>query len=139
MKQIGHMKKKNTTKIGNQGEDLVVWQLVNDGYAIVARNYKPMIAEIDIIASKNGTIYFVEVKSVTHETLDSIKNDVPHETVRPEELIDSRKLRKIGQGSDIWLAETGFTGNYQLDVALVHMVPREKYAKITIIEGVSGE
>ena len=139
MKQSRVMIKKNTTSIGNLGEDLVTKQLVADGFGIVARNYKPKIAEIDIIAIRSNNVHFVEVKSVTHETFAAYESHVSHETYRPEELVDAKKLRKLGQGIEIWLLETGFTGNFQLDIAVAHMIPREKWSKITMIECVSGE
>lgn len=133
------MGKKNTTKIGNIGENLVAEYLSANKHSIIVRNYKPKVAELDIISVREGTVHFVEVKSVSYETMAELEDNVARGTYRPEELVNSKKLRKISQGVQIWLLETGFTGNYQIDVAVVHMVPHETYAKITLIEDVNRE
>lgn len=52
----------NRREIGNAGENAVCAFLVNNGYAVLERNYTVRGGEIDIIAEKNGVIAFVEVK-----------------------------------------------------------------------------
>lgn len=54
--------KKNTTKIGNLGEDVVTNFLIKNGHEIIARNHKTHFYEIDIISKKSDKIYFTEVK-----------------------------------------------------------------------------
>lgn len=56
------MHKENKT-IGNYGEELARKHLEESGYAILDKNFKCKTGEIDIIARKNQTITFVEVKS----------------------------------------------------------------------------
>ncbi|MBR0372861.1 ribonuclease HII [Candidatus Saccharibacteria bacterium] len=53
---------KNTTMIGNKGEDVVVSYLICEGHEIIARNYKTKFYEVDIISRKSDTVYFTEVK-----------------------------------------------------------------------------
>lgn len=53
---------KNTTKIGNRGEEAVVEYLVRQGHEIIARNHKTYFYEIDIASVREGKIYFTEVK-----------------------------------------------------------------------------
>lgn len=55
--------KKNTKKTGDKGEQLAVDFLIENGYKILARNFRSGKAEIDIIAKKNEFIVFVEVKT----------------------------------------------------------------------------
>ena len=54
---------KNTTKIGEKGEDAVASYLENEGHLILVRNYKTKFYEIDIVSSCDGKIYFTEVKT----------------------------------------------------------------------------
>ena len=54
--------KKNTTKIGAQGEDAASEFLQKRGHEIVARNFKTYFYEIDIVSVKGENIYFTEVK-----------------------------------------------------------------------------
>ena len=47
---------------GRKGEEAAAKYLVEHGYEILERNWKTKWCEIDIIASQNNTLYFVEVK-----------------------------------------------------------------------------
>ena len=49
--------------LGRQGEDLVCNYLKKSGYKILEKNFKTTFGEADIIAKKDETIYFVEVKT----------------------------------------------------------------------------
>ena len=48
---------------GKWGEDKAAEYLTKQGYAIIERNYRCRFGEIDIIAVKEGTLTFVEVKT----------------------------------------------------------------------------
>ena len=48
---------------GKWGEDVSVSYLTENGYEILARNWRHAHQEIDIIAQRDGTLYFVEVKT----------------------------------------------------------------------------
>lgn len=47
---------------GKKGEDEAVEYLKNKGYEILSKNFRSRFGEIDIIAKKDGTVVFVEVK-----------------------------------------------------------------------------
>ena len=49
-------------KVGNKAEDKAAEYLKKQGYKILKRNYNLPCGEIDIIAQKNKTLVFVEVK-----------------------------------------------------------------------------
>lgn len=52
-----------TNTIGKKGENLATDYLRNNGFKIKEKNYWTQWGEIDIIAEKNDTLYFIEVKS----------------------------------------------------------------------------
>ena len=54
---------KNTTDVGLRGEGAVSEYLERLGHRIVARNFKTMFYEIDIISVFKDKIYFTEVKT----------------------------------------------------------------------------
>ena len=56
------VKKKNTTNVGNRGEEAVCEYLVRKNHRIVGRNFKTKYAEVDIISIYMDKIYFTEVK-----------------------------------------------------------------------------
>lgn len=57
-----------TRDIGNKSEDAAAEYLEKQGYKVLERNWRTRMCEIDIVASKDGTLYFVEVK---HRKADS--------------------------------------------------------------------
>lgn len=61
----------NNKKIGTLGEELAEIMLLEKGYRILARNFRCRYGEIDIIASKNGVLAFVEVKTRLFESCGS--------------------------------------------------------------------
>lgn len=57
------MAKKDNKIIGDGGEKLAEAYLVSHGYRILGKNYKTALGEIDIIATDETTLIFVEVKT----------------------------------------------------------------------------
>ena len=55
--------KKNTMPLGRRGEELAARHLEQQGYRILARNYRRRFGEIDIIARHRGQLVFIEVKT----------------------------------------------------------------------------
>ena len=53
-------------EFGAQGEDIAIDYLRLKGYVILDRNWRSGHREIDIVARKDDTIVFVEVKSRPH-------------------------------------------------------------------------
>lgn len=51
-----------TRKIGDASENAAALYLEKRHFQILERNWKTKMCEIDIVAEKNGTLYFVEVK-----------------------------------------------------------------------------
>lgn len=61
---------------GKTGEDLAVNFLKNKGFTILQRNFFSKFGEIDIIATKNNKLHFVEVK-----TRSNLLKGLPHESI----------------------------------------------------------
>ena len=72
--------------LGKIGEDLAASMLFAEGYSVIDRNFRSYVGEIDIVAMKDGTIYFVEVKTRTCE-----KFGEPGEAVNQEKQYRLRK------------------------------------------------
>ncbi len=49
--------------LGNHGEDAVATWLIENKFAILARNYQTRTGEVDIIATKGEVVSFIEVKT----------------------------------------------------------------------------
>ena len=57
---------------GKKGEEIVAHYLEKQGYAILERNWRLPIGEIDIIATHGRCLVFVEVKTLVNTTLESL-------------------------------------------------------------------
>ena len=124
-------------EIGKIGEEIATKWLVQNGLIILQRNYLKKWGEIDIVARETNKIHFVEVKSVSHETIEALNWNVSRGTYRPEENIHQNKKRRLARAIETWLMENKHTDNFQIDVVTVRMVPREKYAKVKFIENIT--
>ncbi|MCL2096370.1 MAG: YraN family protein [Oscillospiraceae bacterium] len=67
---------KNNKDFGNTGENIARLFLESKGYEIIAKNYRGLRKEIDIIAKRDGDLIFAEVK-----TRSSGSFGVPSESV----------------------------------------------------------
>ena len=93
---------------GNIGEDLATEYLVENGYSVIKRNYRIRNAEIDIIAEKDGTVAFVEVKYRKNNALGT-----------PAEAVNAAKQKKIISAALSFIAENGDDKDYRFDVCEV--------------------
>jgi putative endonuclease len=75
--------------VGDIGEEFAAKLLANSGYRILERNYAARSGEIDIIATKDGVLHFVEVK-----TRNSMKYGYPSESVTR---IKQERIRKAAR------------------------------------------
>ena len=69
----------NTKLTGSEGENRAVSYLESKGFEIIERNWRTNRGEIDIIAFKNDTLVFVEVKTLPNGTLDMIQRELNYQ------------------------------------------------------------
>ena len=82
--------------LGRYGERVAVRRLIDDGYDIVECNWRCDDGEIDIIATRDGVISFVEVKTRSSNRFGE-----------PGEAVGLQKQKKIRELAAIWLRERG--------------------------------
>jgi putative endonuclease len=62
--------------LGQRGEQLAAVHLQNQGYTIIATNWRCTLGELDIVARKDNTLVFVEVRTrraqTTEEAFESV-------------------------------------------------------------------
>lgn len=76
-------------KTGNLGEDIAVQLLKDRGYAIIQRNFRCRLGEIDIVARDGRTVVFVEVKTRKGRRFGEAEEAVDY--------FKQMKLRKLAQ------------------------------------------
>lgn len=118
-------KRTRQQKRGQIGESVAEIFLKRKGYKIIMKNYRKPWGEIDIIATKDNTVRFVEVKAVSRESrmLD-----------RPEELVDRRKLVKVARTAALYMESKRDKREYQVDVVGVIMDDASRTATCRLFE-----
>lgn len=92
-----------TTEQGRQAEDKAAEYLAGLGYKIISRNWRNRFCEIDIIASKDGGVYFAEVKYRS--------NPAQGEGF---DYITPKKLKQMTFASDFWCSQNNYEGDRRL-------------------------
>ncbi len=124
-------------EIGRMGEGIAAKWLLSKQFHIIELNYLKKWGEIDIVAREtSGIIHFVEVKTVSYETKQSLEYAVSHETWRPEENVHRNKIDRFKRAIQTWIAENKYDKDWQTDIITLRLVPREKIARIKFIENI---
>lgn len=128
------LKKTEKRKKGDLGEDIACKYLENKGYKVIERNYWKPWGEIDIVAEKPNLLSFVEVKSVSRESLSGISR----EPVRPEENMHPAKLKRLHRAIQTYLLDHKVpeSKSWQIDLACVYLDFSTKRAKVELLENV---
>lgn len=71
----------NKTALGKKGEEIAERFLIQKGYKIVELNYRIRGGEIDIVATDQNTLVYVEVKTRTSDEFG-----LPEESVTPRKI-----------------------------------------------------
>lgn len=100
---------------GKEAEQIAADYLMREGYTIRERNWRPGAShkEIDIIAQKDTTMVFVEVKARHSADYD------------PADAVDSRKIRFICQAADAYLRRLPHDFDYRFDIIAITGSPGE--------------
>ena len=98
---VGSEKDRENKRLGKSGENQAVRYLKQSGYKILERGYKNPFGEVDIVASKDDTVAFIEVKTRLNENYGA-----------PSEAVDRRRREKY-----IKAAQYYFYGK-QIDVTV---------------------
>jgi putative endonuclease len=132
---MAHITTKRRT--GNLGEDLACRFIEKRGFKIIERNYLKKCGEIDIIAKNKTKLHFIEVKSVSCETLINVSNGT-NDNFRPEDNLHTWKLQRLGRTIQIYLSEKSVSDEteWQFDVITVYIDKKRLISKIEIIENV---
>ena len=104
---------------GNQAENKAVEFLYDKGFVIVERNFYSRFGEIDIIATKDEVLHFVEVKSGEDYEL-AIQNITP------------TKLSRLIKTANVYMKKNSYNDDFQLDAVVVTPMKIEIVDNITL-------
>lgn len=112
-------------KIGDIGESVASMFLEKHGFKIMDRNYLRKYGEIDIVASKDGNVCFIEVKSVTHETSDGY---------RAEDNVHPWKLKRLARVIQAYILDKKVEGDWKFGVITVELNMETRMAKVKFLD-----
>jgi putative endonuclease len=122
-----------TQKTGEIGENIAVKFLMKHNFLILDRNYTKKWGEIDIIAEKSNKIYFIEVKSVTRDTLENIKDDY-----RAEDNMHPWKMKRLSRTIQTYLLHKKVPDDkeWQVDLLVVYLDLKAKKARVKVVSDI---
>lgn len=124
--------KKLNFQTGRSGEEIARQHLIKKGYQIVQSNFRTKFGEIDIIATKDKKLAFVEVKLKIGEQFGS-----------PEDMINKTKTAKIKRMAEIFLQTNQKIANSyqccQIDAVCIVLNNDLSVKRITHWENIDNE
>jgi putative endonuclease len=122
---------KTTKEIGNLGERVACEYLKRHGFSIRDRNIARKTGELDIIAEKEDTLHFVEVKTILTDEFPKEGNT--KDDYDPSLNLHEAKVRKVARTGEWYVLEKGWGGEWQVDGCLVWLRRRDGMAKVSYL------
>ncbi|MDP4097561.1 YraN family protein [Paenibacillus sp. P96] len=106
----------NRRRKGARGEETAAQYLIDKGCRIIERNWRCRSGEVDIIAEKDGTLIFIEVRSRTGTT---------HGTAA--ESVTARKITQVRHTAEIYMHMRGVADiPVRFDMVAVRLLPDQQ-------------
>ena len=116
---------------GALGEKVAAEYLRRHGFSIKDRNIARKTGELDLIAEKEDTLYFVEVKTIlVDEFPDGRSRDDEYD---PSMNLHESKIRKVARTGEWYVLEKKWEGEWQVDGCLVWLRRRDGLARISYL------
>jgi putative endonuclease len=122
-------------EIGKTGENITETFLMKHGFIVLQKNFRTRFGEIDLIAEKDTTLHFVEVKSKGVTDFGLIENL----SIKPEDNFTKEKFRKVVISCEIYLQGKGGVRDWQIDLACVYINTNTREGKVVFIQNVHRE
>ncbi len=114
--------------LGRHGEDLACAYLLEQGYEILARNWRCPRGEIDIVAREGDCLAFVEVKTRRG-----------HRLQYPEDAMTSAKQRRVSELGRWYLAESGVSDvDWRVDLLAIELSECGGPTRYHLVRGVGA-
>ena len=96
--------------LGQKGEDIAADYLEQHGYTVLDRNWRSGHKELDLVARKDNTLVFVEVKTRTSMDWGD-----------PQDAVTDRKIRRIVSSADVYIRYNCLDLDVRFDIISIHM------------------
>ena len=122
---------KSRKEVGDLGERVVAEYLRRHGFTLVERNVARKTGELDLIMKHEGTLHFVEVKTMLTDTFPEEARVA--DEYDPSLNLHEAKVRKVARTGEWYVMEKGWEGEWQVDGALVWLRRRDGMARVSYL------
>ena len=119
---------KTRKEIGALGESVAAEYLRRHGFSIRDRNIARKTGELDLIAEKEDTLHFIEVKTILADEFS--RDDDAGDDYDPSLNLHEMKIRKVARTGEWYVLEKGWEGEWQVDGCLVWLRRKDGMAKV---------
>ncbi|MFA5997813.1 MAG: YraN family protein [Candidatus Paceibacterota bacterium] len=118
-------------EVGALGENVAAEYLRRHGFSIRDRNIARKTGELDLVAKKEDTLHFVEVKTIlAYEFPDEKK---VRDDYDPSLNLHEAKVQKVARTGEWYVLEKGWEGDWQVDGILVWLRRRDGMARVSYL------
>ena len=110
-------------KQGVWGETYAARYMRDNGYMLLAGNFRSRFGELDIVGRKDGYLCFVEVKTRSENAIS-----------QPKEAVDYEKQQNIIATSKLYIQRYGYTEQPRFDVCEVLIDSENRLLSLNYIE-----
>ena len=122
---------KTRKEVGVIGEKVAAEYLKRHGFFIRDRNFVRKTGELDLIAEKENTLHFVEVKTILAYNFLSEKSS--GDDYDPSLNLHETKIRKVARTGEWYVLEKKWEGEWQVDGMLVWLRRRDGMARVSYL------
>ncbi len=119
--------------LGRQGEVVAAAYLADQGWAILARNWRTRAGELDIVARDGEWLVFVEVRARR-----AGRRGAAPTAGTPEESVTPRKQLQLIAMSEAYLFELPFAGPVRIDVIALELAADGSVTRLNHIRDAVG-
>lgn len=99
--------------LGREGEQLARTYLEGKGYRIIVSNWRHGRAEIDLIATYDNTLVFVEVKTRSNSQFG-----------QPDEFVGPKKEQQLAKAACAYMEQVRYQGEIRFDIVAILLPPQ---------------
>ena len=119
---------KTRKEVGAFGENVAAEYLKRHGFSIRDRNVARKTGELDIVAEKEDTLCFVEVKTMMVDEFPDERS--ANDDYDPSLNLHEMKIRRVARTGEWYVLENGWEGEWQVDGILVWLRRRDGMARV---------
>jgi putative endonuclease len=122
---------KTRKEVGALGESVAAEYLRRHGFALRDKNVARKTGELDLVAEREDTLHFVEVKTILTDEFPREEN--ASDDYDPSLNLHEAKVRRVARTGEWYVLENGWEGDWQVDGVLVWLRRRDGMARVSYL------